>query len=374
MRRSKRGKGDPAPKNIAEFLEQAERLARDDIEAEQEAEQERATRARNYADACARMVRHTGPPFRLLDLPPELRLEIFEYMVVRPGMVDLDDLVLPLITATSKQVRVETLASFFALNTFRVTIETNICQSEYMDSFTSVHRTLSNARARVAVGRDGELIEQLHRTQAESGQVWFTEETQTWLEKIPYEIAVFRNIQICTADAYYNQDECDVDPDEYPSSVVAWKLRLQRLGRHDDVVTSLAHSNQMRPHILDWEPSWEVTQAFYYGCPRVALYELFLRNHVRFHNFDLNALRFVASVIGHWGVFNERRANAWARLTVRIQARARELVDVHVDVQQAQVPVPVQDENDDGWGEMVVQQGEYDEQEVDRRRRRNDLE
>jgi hypothetical protein len=100
-------------------------------------------------------------------------------------------------------------------------------------------------------------------------------------------------------------------------------------------------------------------------------------NHVRFHNFDLNALRFVASVVGHWGVFNERRANAWARPTVRIQARARELVDVHVTVQQAQQPVPVQNENDDGWGEKeeaVVQQGEYDEQEVDRRRRRNDLE
>jgi hypothetical protein len=373
MRRSKRGKGAPVPKNIAEFLEQAERLARDDIEAEQE----RATRARNYADTCDRMVRHTGPPFRLFDLPPELCLEIFEYMVVRPGTVDLDDLVLPLITATSKQVRVETLASFFALNKFRAMIDTNICQSEYMDSFTRVHRTLSRARARVALGRNRELIEQLYRTQAESGQVWFTEETQTWLEKILYETAVFRNIQICTSDAFYNLDECDVNPDENLSSFVPWKLRLQRLGRHDDVVISLAHSNQMRPHIVDWEPSWEVTQVFYYGCPRVALYELFLRNHVRFHNFDLNALRFVASVIGHWGVFEERRADARARPTVRIQARARELVDVHVDVQQAQEPVPVQDENDDGWGEkeeVVVQQGEYDEQEVDRRRRRNDLE
>jgi hypothetical protein len=57
MRRSKRGQGEPAPKNIAEFLEQAERLARDDIEAEEQ-------RVRNYADACARMVRHRAavPP------------------------------------------------------------------------------------------------------------------------------------------------------------------------------------------------------------------------------------------------------------------------------------------------------------------------
>jgi hypothetical protein len=149
MRRSRRGKGAALPKNIAEFLEQAERLARDDIEAEEQ----RATRARNYADACARMVRHTGPPFRLLDLPPELRLEIFEYMVVRPGLVDIDDLVLPLITATSKQVRVETLASFFALNTFRALIETNICQSEYMDSFLRHYPTLPDARAGAARSR-----------------------------------------------------------------------------------------------------------------------------------------------------------------------------------------------------------------------------
>jgi hypothetical protein len=413
MRRSRRGTGAATPKNIDEFLEQARRLAQDDIDAEEQ----RATRARNYAAACAGMVKHEGPPFRLLDLPPELRLEIFEYMVVRPGMLDIDDFVLPLITATSKQVRTETLASFFALNTFRALIETNICQSEYMDSFLRRYHTLPNARARAMLGRDQELIEKLYRTQAESGQVWMTENNQTWLEKIPYEIAVFRNIQICTADAFYDVDKCDLNLNENATSVVPWTLRLQRLGRHDDLVISLAHSNQMRPHVINWEPSWEVTRAFYYGCPRVALNELFLRNHVRFHNFDLNALRFVASVIGHWGVFEEPHADAPPRPTVRIQTRARKLVRVQVEVQEAQereqeqsededeemveVEVEVEDEGEvegevdgegevegevdveveveveseeddddvvDGWGKgevVVVQQGQYDEQEVD---------
>lgn len=81
------GRTTPSPKNFEEMLEEAESLAIKSI----------------YAEACAKKIKHSGPPFRLLDLPPELRMRIFDYMVSRPYRLQLSDLVAPLITAISKQ-------------------------------------------------------------------------------------------------------------------------------------------------------------------------------------------------------------------------------------------------------------------------------
>jgi hypothetical protein len=90
-RRSNRNsaRATPSSKNFEQMIKEAESLARESI----------------YEEACARMNKHTGPRFRLLDLPPELRMKIFDFMLSRPDPLHLQDLVAPLITAVSKQVR-----------------------------------------------------------------------------------------------------------------------------------------------------------------------------------------------------------------------------------------------------------------------------
>lgn len=130
-RKSKRirSRATPSPKNFEEMLKQAKSLARESI----------------YAEACAWRIKHEGPPFRLLDLPPELRMQIFDYMVFRPHPLQLQNFVPPLITAISKQVRAECMAGFFALNTFQMVVETNICLLEHIRSFEEQFGSLQAA-------------------------------------------------------------------------------------------------------------------------------------------------------------------------------------------------------------------------------------
>lgn len=66
-------------------------------------------------------------PFRLMDLPPELRIQIYSYVAVNPDgeQLSLARAVLPPITRVSKLVRQESLPIFFSENNFFLVVLSN---------------------------------------------------------------------------------------------------------------------------------------------------------------------------------------------------------------------------------------------------------
>ncbi|KAF2169248.1 hypothetical protein M409DRAFT_20472 [Zasmidium cellare ATCC 36951] len=66
------------------------------------------------------------PPFRLLDLPPEVRNRVYSYALVTPLARDLSYFTLPPLSLTSRQIRHETLPILFVESPFRLIIGSNI--------------------------------------------------------------------------------------------------------------------------------------------------------------------------------------------------------------------------------------------------------
>lgn len=286
-RKSKRNsaRATPSTKNFEEMLKQAESLARESI----------------YTEACARKIKHEGPPFRLLDLPPELRERVFEYMVFRPSPLKLQDLVAPLITAMSKQVRAECMASFFALNTFQMTVETNICLVKHINRF---RRRFGSLRAamfhRPLTINNMYWINLIYSLEDSAGGILMQENTQNWLRNINREVAVFRNIQVVLEDTLNHPALCETNPRAPDELQMAWMIKSRDPRGRDIFTVTLWHSMQLVPHFVSW-PSNDMTARNYYDWPAAEFFRLLNEDHPNLRTFNLDALITLAHAIGHWG-------------------------------------------------------------------------
>lgn len=83
-------------------------------------------KAQTCADLCAEEAQ-MGKAFRFMDLPPELRTQIYGLVAVDPEgeQQNLTRLVLPPITRVSRLVRMESLPIFFSDNSFYVVVYSN---------------------------------------------------------------------------------------------------------------------------------------------------------------------------------------------------------------------------------------------------------
>ena len=282
-RKSKRhtAKDTPTPRNFDEMLKQAESLARESI----------------YAETCARMIKHKGPPFRLLDLPPDIRMRIFDYMVSRPYSLQLHNLVAPLITAVSKQVRAECMAGFFALNTFQMIVEANICLNEHITAFCDYLGSLHAARQHPHLTNDGRyLIDLIYRLEPMAGGIRMLASSERWLQKIHPKVAVFRNVEVLLKDAYNHPTACASNRMAPRAIQSAWILkRLYRWGRNEFTV-SLWHSAQLVPHFVGF-PMDPSTVIDHYDTPLEKVWGLITREDPMFRTFNLEALKSLAYVI-----------------------------------------------------------------------------
>jgi hypothetical protein len=176
-----------SPRNFEDMLKEAESIARESI----------------YAGTCVRKPKHKGPPFQLLDLPPDIRIRIFEYMVFRPYPLPLLNLVAPLITTVSKQVRAECMASFFALNTFQIVVETNICLNPHIVSLCKAFGSMRAARQSRNLNNNGRhYINLLCRLEPVAGAIRILPSTNDRLDKISDKVAVFQDIQLIRRDVF----------------------------------------------------------------------------------------------------------------------------------------------------------------------------
>ena len=107
MRRSQRSK-TKLPTNLVEQVETAINEAKREIRNDWYA-------TRGERDESL----HPGAqPFRLLDLPPELRARIFSFAVAVDGVCDVLYRWRPTVTTASRQLRAESMPLFYAENTF----------------------------------------------------------------------------------------------------------------------------------------------------------------------------------------------------------------------------------------------------------------
>lgn len=198
------------------------------------------------------MVKHVGPPFRLFDLPGELRTKIYDEMVFRDYIIHLDGMVAPLITATNKQVRAESIASFFALNAFLITVETNICLSGKMQSFVWRYGSSHTARQRADDAHRRHCIDYIYQTEPDAGHMRLGPDTAAWLEKIPPEVACFLNVGVVIQDTVSYPMYCAIDLEPaYPGTLYsAWHIMHWGYPGRIKPVIGLAHDTELVPHVL----------------------------------------------------------------------------------------------------------------------------
>ena len=328
MRRSRRTQGGATPKNFDKWIAQARSMAKKDIRTEANAARPRRRSKRHsavatpspknfeemlkvtarlaresiYEEACARKPKHKGPPFRLLNLPPEVRMCIFEYMVFRPYPLHLGDLVAPLITGVSKQVRAECIASFFALNTFQVFVDTNICLGELMHSFCEQYGSLRAARQNPnLIPNDRGWIDLIYRFDRQSGGFLMLPGTARWLDTISPEVAVFRNVEVIIQDTFGHPTLC-VSNMQMPRALqTAWLIPRNNPRGRNRITVTLRHSMQLVPHFVNVPADHPTVRYDYYESPLQRLYGLFDMNHPVFRTFNFNAVKALAYAIGHWG-------------------------------------------------------------------------
>lgn len=289
-RRSKRKstRATPPSKNFEEMVKEAESLARESI----------------YEEACARKNKHTGSPFRLLDLPPELRMKIFGFMVFRPDSLPLQDLVAPLITAVSKQVRAECMASFFALNRFQMVVETNICLVQHMNWISDRFGSLRAARQRPTLPANTRYwLHLIYRVEPRAGGIHIQASTENWLAKIHHDVAVFRNIEIVVNDVLDHPAFCAFNPRALPlETQLAWIIKSRgRMGR-DIFTVSMHHPKQLVPNFVSW-PVDSTTTLDYYELPGNKFMRLLEASHPHFDTFNFDALKTLANAVGYWGIY-----------------------------------------------------------------------
>jgi hypothetical protein len=290
-RKSKRNSArtTPSPKNFEEMLEEAENLAIKSI----------------YAEACAKKIKHSGPPFRLLDLPPELRMQIFDYMVSRPHRLQLRNLVAPLITAISKQVRVECMAAFFKLNTFQVILDTNICLNEHIKAlcrrFGSL-RAVKQQQQNLAVN-DRFVITQLYRLKRTAGKIAIRASTKRWLEKINPNVAVFRNVDLLLKDVLNDPAACAIDMTVPIGLRSGWILEdLYKPNGRIAFAMILWHSTRLSPHFVSCQIN-DTTASNYYNLPKDRIWDYMNQHSQVSRTWNWETLKGVAYVVGHWGTY-----------------------------------------------------------------------
>lgn len=285
-RKSKRNNSSarPTPKNFEDMLKEAERLASESI----------------YEEACARKPKHTGPPFRLLDLPPELRMRIFDYAMFRPYPLQLRNIVAPLITAVSKQVRAECMAGFFALNTFQMTVETNICLLHHIDSFSARFGSLRAARQRPFLAVNHRYwLDLIYRVEPRAGGLHITANSEDWITKIHRDVAVFRNIDVVLRDALDHPALCASNPRAPQGLELAWISNTRSLAGRNIFTVSTWHPKQLVPHYVS-QPINARTTDDYLDRPGGEFLGALERSHPHFDTFNFTALKALAFVIGHW--------------------------------------------------------------------------
>ena len=271
-RKSKRirSRATPSPKNFEEMLKQAESLARESI----------------YAEACAGKIKHEGQPFRLLDLPPELRMQIFDYMVSRPHPLQLRNLVAPLITAISKQVRAECMAGFFALNTFQIGVETNICLLEQIRSFEEEFGSLQAATQHPHLHPDDRWwLDLLYRFEARAGRIYLEANTEEWLTNIDREVAVFRNVEVILEDALNDPTSCTSHPIGPAAIQLAWIIKCRK-----NFTVSMWHPMRLVPHFVLLPLHLETAMNYYYGITMSRFADFLNMNYPIFDTFNYDAL------------------------------------------------------------------------------------
>ena len=279
-----RARATTSSKNFDEMLTEAESLAREGI----------------YAESCAAKPKHEGPPFPLLDLPPELRMNIFDYVVFRPYPLHLGDIVAPLITAISKQVRAECMARFFALNTFQMIVETNICLLEHINWFCMRFGSLRAALQQPHLHPNKLYwLRLIYRREAKAGEIQIRAHTENWLEKIHRDVAVFRNIDVVLHDTVAHP-ACAPNRGAPALMQLAWIVRALS---HKEVFTvSVYHPMHLVPHFIDWHLARRYWRAQdYHDLPVREFIDLLNSDHPAFHNFNLDGLRTLAYAVGHWG-------------------------------------------------------------------------
>ena len=105
------------------------------------------------------------------------------------------------------------MASFFALNTFQMTVETNTCLVKRINYFRQRFGSL-----RAAMFHRPLTINSMYWTnliyslEERAGGMLMQEDTQNWLTNLDREVAVLRNIQVVFKDTLNYPALCETDP------------------------------------------------------------------------------------------------------------------------------------------------------------------
>lgn len=275
----------PSPKNFEEMIEEAENLAIKGI----------------YMEACAKKTKHSGPPFRLFDLPPELCERILGDMVFRPDPLPLKDLVAPLITAISKHVRAECMRLFFELNTFQIVVDTNICLNEHIKAFCQLYGSLRAAKQATNLTLMARFwIDLIYLFDSKAGKIMIRASTKRWLEKIDPSVAVLRNVELLLKDLLNHPMLCALDTTAPIGLQSVWIYEHLNSRRRIVFTMSLWHFTRLSPHFVSY-PIDESTATTYYDLPKNRIKDNFNRPLPLYRNFNWNTLQRLAYVVAHYG-------------------------------------------------------------------------
>ena len=130
-------------------------------------------------------------PFRLLDLPPELRSRIYAFAVRNEfPPCFLSELLPPPLALVSVQVWREALPVFFAENTFAVSLRSNLMSYCDIQASTPL-RSASTALAKEALNE-----RRLYEIGRACGIIGLSKQTEAWIKEAGPAVATFRNLDL----------------------------------------------------------------------------------------------------------------------------------------------------------------------------------
>jgi hypothetical protein len=195
------------------------------------------------------------------------------------------------------------MASFFALNTFQVVVETNICLSAPISYFCKTFESLRAARQHHNLTSNQRYwVGLLYRLEPRAGTIPILVSTAGWLNKISNEVAVFRNVQFVIKDTFSHPKLCTANMIGPQAIQWVWALTRPNPRGRNAITVSLWHPMQLAPHFVSC-PIQTSAANDYARVPYQAVRRTLFGDDPLFRTFNCHALCGLAYVIGHYGNF-----------------------------------------------------------------------